>query len=391
MASRQLNEKPQPAYTAGSVLTYYSQFTSTPNFAQKYGKEIGSAHNISLVTHCNVTSLQANESATVVNDVMVRALDGHWITVKARYVVVCCGGIESARLLLLSDSVEPQGIGNGNDLVGRYFQDHPGVGLPVTPLLTKPFHDYFDSFRKNGFRHSVKIVTSDALQRRERINHIGGEIFYPAMENDSVRAAKEMIQAFRRPLRLRKLLSSSVQVARNPHRVVAAAYRHYVKGIPPSVGSSKPMLGVGGEQEPNSESRVTLGADVDAVGKRRTVLDWRLTRNDVRSMDVYLRVVAAEWKRLGIASINIDDAKLGKRLDEAGDGFVDANHHMGTTRMGDKPESSVVDSRCRVHGYKNLYIGSASTFPTGGFSNPTLTVLALCLRIADELKQQLLT
>jgi choline dehydrogenase-like flavoprotein len=68
---------------------------------------------------------------------------------------------------------------------------------------------------------------------------------------------------------------------------------------------------------------------------------------------------------------------------------VDANHHIGTTRMGTDPTISVVDANCRVHGYDNLYVGSSAVFPTGGFSNPTLTILALCLRIADEIKARL--
>ena len=380
---------PPPPYTPGSVVNYFSQFTTTPNFVQKYGELIATAKNVSLLTHGNVTSLEANATATALDKVIVRALDGHSIHVKARFFVVCCGGIESARLLLLSDSVESHGIGNRYDVVGRYFQDHPGVGVPVRPIAGSSFHEFYDSYRLKGIRHSIKVVASDELQRSEAITHIGGEIYYPPNEEDSIVAAKELLKIARHPHRLSELPSAMGKVIRNPSRVITAAYRHYVRKMPPSVASTEPMLGFGGEQEPNPESRITLSSDVDALSKRRTVLNWRMTRNDVRSMEVYLRVLAAEWRRLGIAILEADRVELAGRETGASGGFVDANHHMGTTRMGENPRYSVVDSHCRVHGYGNLYIGSASVFPTGSFSNPTLTVLALSLRIADELKQQL--
>ena len=380
---------PPPPYRAGSVVNYFSQFTTTPNFVDKYGVQIATAKNIRLLTHGNVTSLEANAAATALDKVIVRALDGHGIEVRARYFVVCCGGIESARLLLLSDSVEHDGIGNRYDVVGRYFQDHPGVGVPVHPVAGSSFHDLYDSYRISGIRHSIKIVASGELQRSESINHIGGEIYYPPTEEDSIVAAKELLKISRQPRRFAELPSALGKVMRNPGRVITAAYRHYVRKMPPSVASSKPMLGFGGEQEPNPESRITLSTDLDVLGKRRTILDWRMTRNDVRSMEIYLHVLAAEWRRLGIAVLEENSAELAGRENGDRGGFVDANHHMGTTRMGDNPRCSVVDSRCRVHGYGNLYIGSASVFPTGSFSNPTLTILALSLRIADELKQRL--
>jgi choline dehydrogenase-like flavoprotein len=61
-------------------------------------------------------------------------------------------------------------------------------------------------------------------------------------------------------------------------------------------------------------------------------------------------------------------------------------HHMGTTRMADDPRRGVVDVACRVHGIRNLYVAGSSVFPTSGFASPTLTIVALALRLADHLK-----
>ena len=65
------------------------------------------------------------------------------------------------------------------------------------------------------------------------------------------------------------------------------------------------------------------------------------------------------------------------------------NHHLGTTRMASDPKAGVVDADCRVHGVANLYIAGSSVFPTGGCANPTLTIVALALRLADYIKARL--
>jgi choline dehydrogenase-like flavoprotein len=64
-------------------------------------------------------------------------------------------------------------------------------------------------------------------------------------------------------------------------------------------------------------------------------------------------------------------------------------HHMGTTRMHADPRKGVVDAQCRAHGMSNLSIAGSSVFPAVGFSNPTLTILALALRIADNVRATL--
>ena len=148
------------------------------------------------------------------------------------------------------------------------------------------------------------------------------------------------------------------------------------------------LLGAAWEQAPNPNSRVTLGADRDRFGKRRTVLDWRvgdLDRRTIRETAVEFGrfLVNSEHGRLRLADwvLNPDLAMPG-----LGDGEQTAgNHHMGTTRMAATAERGVVDSNCRIFGLDNLYIGGSSVFPTGGHANPTFTIVQLALRLADHL------
>ena len=65
------------------------------------------------------------------------------------------------------------------------------------------------------------------------------------------------------------------------------------------------------------------------------------------------------------------------------------HHHMGTTRMNASPRFGVVDSDCAVHGVEGLYVAGSSVFPTGGYVNPTLTIVALAIRLADHLRDKL--
>jgi choline dehydrogenase-like flavoprotein len=125
-----------------------------------------------------------------------------------------------------------------------------------------------------------------------------------------------------------------------------------------------------------------LGDQRDALGLRRIRLDWRLAEADRRSLIAHVRNLATEFGALGIGRMRVDigDPESWPAVVSGG------SHHMGTTRMHDDPRQGVVDRDCRVHGLANLYVAGGSVFPTGGAANPTLTIVALTLRLADHLK-----
>jgi choline dehydrogenase-like flavoprotein len=146
-------------------------------------------------------------------------------------------------------------------------------------------------------------------------------------------------------------------------------------------------LGIGGagEQQPNRDSRVTLSERRDALGLPATRLDWRLTAADKASLLRNLRALGAEFAGAGLGRLHLS-------LPE-GDAWphdlTGGNHHMGTTRMATDPRDGVVDAHCQVHGTANLHVAGSSVFPTSGAANPTLTLVALALRLADRLRSLL--
>jgi choline dehydrogenase-like flavoprotein len=138
------------------------------------------------------------------------------------------------------------------------------------------------------------------------------------------------------------------------------------------------------EQAPNPDSRVTLGTRRDRFGLPVARVDWRPAPSDRASIRASQEAVDEALRAAGLGHVEF---MLG---DEHPPALLEGNfHHLGTTRMHTDPARGVVDADCRVHGVRNLYVAGSSVFPTYGCSNPTLTVVALALRLADHLKKQL--
>ena len=140
------------------------------------------------------------------------------------------------------------------------------------------------------------------------------------------------------------------------------------------------------EQAPNPESRIVLGSDRDQLGCPRVVLRWRLTAIDKRTAHRAHEILGEDLVRAGVGRLR---SALGKEGDPWPSTLRGARHHMGTTRMHTDPHRGVVDADCRVHGIANLYIAGSSVFPTSGSANPTLTIVALALRLAQHVRHRL--
>jgi choline dehydrogenase-like flavoprotein len=139
------------------------------------------------------------------------------------------------------------------------------------------------------------------------------------------------------------------------------------------------------EQYPDPESRVTLTEDRDILGLRRVKVNWRLSELERRTAFKFTTYIAAEFARLGIGRCQIEPWLQDARIPMT-DALQETYHYIGTTRMADDRREGVVDRNCAVHGMENLYIAGSSVFPTAGHANPTLTIVALALRLADKIK-----
>jgi choline dehydrogenase-like flavoprotein len=138
------------------------------------------------------------------------------------------------------------------------------------------------------------------------------------------------------------------------------------------------------DQAPNPQSRITLTSEHDALGLPKINLHWDITDLDVHSWQRGQEIMLRELSALGFGRFAVEPITA----DLARANVVGHYHHMGTTRMSASPRDGVVDADCKVHGVENLFVAGSSTFPTGGSSGPTMTIIAMAIRLADHLRQR---
>ncbi|MGC2194539.1 MAG: GMC family oxidoreductase, partial [Terriglobales bacterium] len=313
------------------VPTVWRFGTPTKRFGECLRHEFEISSNITTLIHANVVDIRLDAEHSMVKELTIRTLDGRQGHVSADVFVLACGGIETPRLLLNADTQVSYGLGNANDMVGRCFMEHPH--RCITPLIVQDL-DLFESWTRRGY-------------------YDGHREFTPC-----VGLSKE---------------------AQEEARVMNA--RAHVYRTPEMRDDETPKVGLFMEQAPNSKSRVFLSNRTDSLGMRRVRLDWQLTELDWRTYERTASALAAEFERIGAGCMRAPIEPTA-RGDEP---VLHSNHHLGTTRMSERKEDGVVDPDCRVHDLSNVYIIGGSIFPTVSWANPTFTLMALTLRLADHL------
>lgn len=370
------------------------QFGKSVLFAEAHRERLVRAPNVRVWLDAPVHSIVPTARGDRVDHLRLHAHAGAARGVRARTYVLAAGGIENARLLLLSDAIRPEGLGNAHGMVGRCFMEHPTVSAGrVVAARWQKLHDACSPGLVRGRLVEVGLALAPALQAEARCLDA---VVRTTLEvgRDPTQALRELLWNLRHrrlPHQLdwyqknRWLKERLGAIARDPFAIVANLARH-AAGRPKRFKVDAVHLEVRIEQAPNPESRVTLDDSLDARGQRRVRLHWSLTPQDKHTMRVAATTFAAELERLGLGRLELDPA-LASDGPELPDGMVGGHHHMGTTRIAADAREGVVDAHCRVHGIDNLHVAGTSVFPTAGYVNPTATMLALALRLARHLRQ----
>lgn len=350
------NAKPL-ALGEGGVFTTFFQFSKTrdsdlpTHFGSRYSDDLKQVRNLEVMLHANVTGIRLAHDAGSVDHVDAATLTGKHFKISAKYVVLAVGGIENARLLLASNDVMKTGIGNGNDVVGRFFADHPIPGEVGTLAVF------------NGDIAPYYLVPRSAL----------GAIFRSAFApTDAQKRATGGLDSL-------TTVEGEIQLDGQDQAVVAATAS--ALGVDTS-GMKVFTLGCGMEIAPDPDRRLTLSGERDALGMPRLKLNMTISDQDFARYRATLHELGRQLlaKKTGMLRIRHDTRAEWLSTMDWG------NHHMGTTRMSADPKLGVVDANCQVHGVHNLYVAGSSVFPTYGASNPTMNLIALVLRMADHLK-----
>lgn len=434
--------------------TAFFRFTAPARFGVMHRDELAAADNVNVYLHANATQIRPAAGSSAIEAVEAACLDGKRFEVAARFFVIATGGIENARLLLASNAVRPDGLGNDNGLVGRFFMDHPGItaGFALFSDPRQRLELYTGESRQVSLVAKIdggnmeQFISPDDKQRvidwvsRGATEQEYDEVIAPILERQCVTCHNPQGIAFQRTLQsyaevMRvvpppgyeaaqvadaqsrgqgqgglqlseeaqtklellnycalleeargwselvdddSLLGEVGNIAANFLTLTGAVYRRMFDG-----DSRRKLMRIVNiiEPSPNPDSRVTLQRERDALGMQRVALDWRMRESDKRTIARAQELFAAELGRSGLGRA----LRIFAEDEDGWPGLTHGWHHMGTTRMHDSPAEGVVDADCRVHGIPNLYVAGSSVFPTYGVSQPTLTIVALALRLAGHL------
>jgi choline dehydrogenase-like flavoprotein len=320
--------------------------------------------------------------------------------VDAKIFILATGGIENARLLLVSNKVQKHGLGNHYDVVGRYFMDHPLVNCGLLTPYDKTVFNRMALYDKQFVNNETvmgKFVLTEAVMRKEKLFNMSALVFprEETYKSPGKMSARTLLRGLRRGTlpegsaqHLKKFILHVDEVAIDFYKLKVKKEMIY------------PSLRFGGwgnqkgnekkyskfevisqtEETPSPRNRVTLSETLDKLGSQQAKLVHYWSPTDIENVRRSQKVFADEFARAGLGQMQFeweDDRPIA---------IPSSHHHLGTTRMHESAKEGVVDANCKVHGLSNLFVAGSSVFATGGYANPTLTLIALAVRLADHLK-----
>lgn len=333
------------------------QLSTPTRFGPKYRESLLNAENVKVVLYANVVALESEQNAKEVRSVLARCLAGNSLRVKARATVLALGGLDNARMLLIGKGEGSGGIGNEQGLVGRYFADHPHTAIGI--LLCN--------------------ASKDQMRLYEDVVDVGR----PAAIQASLGIKPEVLAE-------RRLLGFSAILRPVTHEPpYSAAQAKAVAALWAGQRDVFPLeLFIRSEQAPDPKSHVTLSSKKDALGLPKLKLSWQHHPKTLDSIKRGVELLAGAFGQVGLGRVH-SYIHAGIEVPGAWPEIAGGNHHMGTTRMAEDPRLGVVDRNCKVFGMENVFVAGSSVYPTTGYANPTLTLVALALRLGDHLSKTL--
>ena len=300
---------------------------------------------VELRTRCRVREITVRGDGMAGGAIYYDA-DGVEREIAAEVVIVACNGVGTPRLLLNSKSnLFPDGLANSSGLVGRNLMFHPYSAIRGT------FETDLDGSRGPG----NCIWSQEFYETDTSRGFVRGFTYEIARGGGPVNTA------------VNHMLSGKVAWGENHHR----SYRNVVNRITGMVGICEDL--------PEAHNTVTLDPELtDGNGIPAPRIDYTLSENSRRMMDFSVARATEVLEAAGAIDVEAT-API------PGGGW----HLMGTARMGTDPQQSVVNEWGRCHDVKNLFIVDGSIFVTSAGVNPTRTIQALALYVADSMKQRL--
>jgi choline dehydrogenase-like flavoprotein len=385
---------------------------------QNFGREqraVFESEGIDTYLDATVTELVRQGATRAIGAARVRTRSGRETLLRARVFVLATGGIENARLLLASRDMCEQGLGNEHGVVGRFLMNHPknycGILHLRRPVEQLPYffgclHQGYAGYA--GLRFSAQQQTERGLLN----SYVRLEPLFPWSDSQGIEALVLIVKRCAFVLRSwksgrkdevvelrdysetgddsdfqneRKTILSWIAalfaIVFDAKRVLSYLYWRLVAKKKPRI--ERVRLRNFMEMEPRPENRVILGTDLDANGVPIPIVQHDTSSRDRRTLTELHTALAEEFRANDIGRLESDIATK-----DPWPICQDASHHLGTTRMGQDPTTSVCDPLLRLHSVDNVYLAGGSVFPTSGCANPTFTIVALSIRLARHLRNE---
>jgi choline dehydrogenase-like flavoprotein len=385
------------------------RYSLPSDFGQRRRATIAASANVTALLHARCVGLHRAPGDGRIECLTVVDRADRRRRVRAQVVVLAMGGIEVPRLLLASDAAGP-GIGNRNDLLGRFYACHFENILArlVAPKGTIPF-----AFEKSLDRVYCrrKLQFSSEAQREHRLLNTAFRLHFPPYSDaahgsaalSAIYLAKSMlIPEYRVILQHGSepaVRSTTLEHIRNVALGVpelgrfawkwlflrTLAERKLPYTLVPNRDGSYP-LEFDCEQTPAESNRITLLEETDRQGMRRVHVQWRVSAEDADATHRAFRLLRSLLQQHSLCRLEFEESALRESI---GRSPPLGGHHLGTTRMAATPRAGVVNENCALFESPNLYVASSAVFCTASHANPTLTIVAFALRLAEHLKARL--
>ncbi|PSB04300.1 GMC family oxidoreductase [filamentous cyanobacterium CCT1] len=387
----------QLMFKSDRLITGISQYGLRDPFTTEYPNLLRQASNITTLLYANVVEIETDELGQRVTRLRIATLQGKQIWLKANVFILAAGGMENARLLLASNRQQAAGVGNQYDVVGRYFMDRPILSCMLVPYSRTVFNqtNLYDIYPTKQGPVMAHIKLSETVLRQEKLLNNGAQIFPRPLphQREATLALREILSTIQHGKIPQDLAKRLALIGRGSDYIASASFWSAIRGIPafrrgdwsylPGEKHRFSLFEIFYqiEQVPDPNNRITLSRECDRLGLPKTEIHWRLNDIDIQNAIRVQEIWAEEFEQSGIGQLQFTRNWAEQKFEKTA-----MHHHLGSTRMHNDPKQGVVDAHCKVHGIANLFIAGCSVFPTAGYSNPTLTAIALSLRLADHIK-----
>jgi choline dehydrogenase-like flavoprotein len=372
------------------TLSKFARFARR-NLAHTLGRSLRAHAKTRIFLHAQATELLLAPARDRIAAVLVRTPAGRTYRIAAAHIVLAAGAFETARLLLASRSIAPEGVGNQHDQVGRNLHDHltltaATIHPPARDRLLAALRPWiFGNQIFGSTLHSLKLSASSQLREQLHLTPVLAHLTVHEPDASGIGALRSILRARQQgylAISLRKSLPHLPQALRDAALLTWSARIQHRRYISPQASV---LLRLNAAQQTPSVSRLTLFSDLDSFAQPKLLFDWRIHPNELSTLRAFAAHLRAHFAHADLTALDWNSSLFTADPSAPLTGLDDARHIMGGACMGPDPRSSVVTPELRVHGLHNLFIASTAVFPDGAPQLPTLPLMALTLRLAQHL------